>query len=199
MHHDIFWKTIEVMNNNQQVLEKGGDLFNWIKNSYIEAASVAFRRQLDRDNRAVSLMNVLITLERECDKFTKEDFQRLVRFIPGHMMHRPEKWNAAGETFDDVFGNGKAHLDPDIVRADIELLGTESAAIKEQVDKEIAHSDRNKMQRPRVTGEMFEACLNQLDEITRKYIQLVDGQVLDPLKPIFMYDFEEVFTFTWKK
>lgn len=28
MHHDIFWKTVEVMNNNQQVLERGGDLLD---------------------------------------------------------------------------------------------------------------------------------------------------------------------------
>jgi len=198
MHHDIFWKTIEIMNNNEDVLKKGGDLFNWIKNSYIEAASMAFRRQLDRDNRAVSLTNVLLTLEREHATFTKEGFQRMLAFIPSHMLHKPNEWKNAGDIFDKTFGSGRPHLDPTVVRTDIDLLQIESAAIKEQVDKEIAHSDRNKMQRPKVTGKMFETCLNHLDEITRKYIYLVDGKEMDPLKPIFMYDFEEVFTFPWK-
>jgi hypothetical protein len=28
MHHDIFWKTIEVMNNNEEVLNKGNNILD---------------------------------------------------------------------------------------------------------------------------------------------------------------------------
>src|SRR5437763_72600 len=99
-HHDIFWKTIEVMNHNQRMLELGSDLVNWIKNCYIEAGSVGFRRQLDRDNRSVSLMNVLRKLEQNHTSFTREGFQRLRTFSPDSLFHKPAIWQEVGDEFD---------------------------------------------------------------------------------------------------
>jgi len=196
-HHDIFWKTINVMNNNPRVMELGGDLYNWIKNCYIEAGSVAVRRQLDRDSRTISLMNVLRKLDINATDFTKEGFQRKIAFSPDSHFHKPYLWREAGDEFDALFGNGGPHLHNNIVQADIGLLDTEGAAIREQVNKEIAHTDRKGMKRPKTTGTIFEECIKHLDEITVKYLYLVTGQKADPLRGIFAYDFEEVFTFPW--
>lgn len=196
-HHDIFWKTIEVMNNNPRVLELGGDLFNWLINSYVEAGSVAVRRQLDRDARTVSLRNVLRKLEQNHTSFTKEGFQRSRTFSPESLFHKPAIWQAIGNEFDNLFGHGGPHLDQGIVQADITLLETESAAIREQVNKEIAHTDRKGMKGPKATGSIFEKCLQHLDEITVKYLYLVSGQNANSLRVQFAYDFEEVFTFPW--
>lgn len=196
-HHDVFWKTIEVMNHNPRVLELGGDLFLWLINSYIEVGAVAVRRQLDRDNRTVSLMNVLRKAEQNHTSLTKEAFQRSVTFAPGSVFHRPENWQAAGDEFDRLFGNGGLHLEQTIVQSDIRLLETEGALIREQVNREIAHTDRRGMQGPKATGEIFEKCLTHLDELTVKYLYLVSGRNADSLHGQFAYDFEEMFTFPW--
>jgi hypothetical protein len=50
----------------------------------------------------------------------------------------------------------------------------------------------------KATGQIFEACLNDLDEIVSKYAYLLDGKPLESLRPQFQYDVEEVFTFPWK-
>lgn len=196
-YHDVFSKTIEVMNNNPRVLELGGDFYHWIVNSYIEAGSVAVRRQLDRDARTVSLRNMLRKLEQNHTSLTRESFQRLRTFSPDSLFHKPAIWQAVGVEFDNLFGHGWPHLDQGIVQADITLLETESAAIREQVNKEIAHTDRKGMKGPKATGAIFEKCLNHLDEITVKYLYLVSGQNANTLRAQFAYDFEEVFTFPW--
>jgi AbiU2 len=196
-YHDIFSKTIAVMNNNPRVLELGGDFYHWVVNSYIEAGSVAVRRQLDRDTRTVSLRNVLRKLEQNQTSFTKDDFQRSIAFSPDSHFHKPALWQDAGNEFDRLFGNGGPYLDQRIIQTDITLLETESAAIREQVNKEIAHTDRSGMKGPKATGTIFEKCLNHLDEMTVKYLYLVSGRNAGSLRGQFAYDFEEVFTFPW--
>jgi len=196
-HHDIFWKTIEVMNNNPRVLELGGDLFHWLINSYIEAGSVAVRRQLDRDTRSISLRNVLRKLERNHTSFAKVEFQNSIAFSQDSHFHNPIKWQEASNDFDRLFGLGGPQLDPRVIQADVALLEAESAAIREQVNKEIAHTDRHGMEGPKATGTIFEKCLTHLDELTVKYLYLVTGRQANSLRGIFAYDFEEVFTFPW--
>jgi len=155
LHHDIFWKIADAFNNNAKLQETGGHLINWLKNSYIEAGSVGLRRQLDKDARSVSLMNVLLEVEKNHVTFTKEDFQGMHTFRPESHFHNPEKWKSAGEVFDNMFGKGGANLDPAIVRQDIDFLIKTSASIKEQVDKEIAHKDRQGMKGSKATGIIF--------------------------------------------
>lgn len=198
-HHDLFWRMIGITNNNERVIEVGGDFLNWFRNSYIEAGSMAFRRQLDRHSRSISLVNLLLEIQKNHAHFTREGFQGKIAFAPGHPMHNMTKarWDEAGATFDAMFGNG-GHLDPAIVQTDIDRLETEGAAIREQVNKEIAHKDRKGMQGAKVTGDIFEQCVTHLDELVNKYAHLLDGKPLGSLRPQFEYDVEEVFTFPWK-
>lgn len=198
MHHDLFWRLMAITNNNQRIMDVGGDYLAWFKNSYIEAGSVAFRRQLDRDRRSVSLINLLLTIRENHTHFTKEGFQRKNTFCPESPFHDEQKWNDAGATFNAVFGNG-GHLDSAIVQADIDLLEKESAAIKEQVNKEIAHRDRKGMQGAKATGDIFEHCITLLDGMISKYSHLLDGKPLDSVRPRYLFDVEEVFTFAWKQ
>jgi hypothetical protein len=198
-YHDLFWTMTEITNNNERVSKVGGDFLNWFKNSYIESGSMAFRRQLDKDSRSISLINVLREILKNHEQFTREGFQRNIAFAPGHPMHKLKKaeWDEAGETFDALFGNG-GQLDPAIVQAEIDLLESEAAAIREQANKEIAHKDRKGMQAAKATGEIFEKCLGHLDELVNKYSHLLNGKPYGSLRPRFEYDVEEIFTFPWK-
>lgn len=199
LHHDIFWKLIDACNNSKEVLATGGHLINWFKNAYIEAGSVGLRRQLDTDARSISLVNILREIERNHAEFTKEFFQGMHTFRPGGNFHDADKWREAGEVFDRLFGNGAPHLDPNVVRKDTHLLETESAAIKEQVNKEIAHQDRQGMQGSKATGEIFETCLKHLDEITRKYMRLLFAQQKDSLRIAMDDHIDKLFTVAWTK
>lgn len=100
----------EITNKNDRVLEKGGDYLAWFKNSYIEAGSVGFRRQLDKDKRSISLINCLREIQDNSASFTREEFQKTITFSPGHNFHDARKWRETGERFDEVCGNG-GHLD----------------------------------------------------------------------------------------
>ncbi len=164
-HHDLVWRMTEITNKNDRMLEKGGDYLAWFKNSYIEAGSVGFRRQLDKDKRSISLINCLREIQDNSASFTREEFQKTITFSPGHNFHDARKWGEAGERFDEVFGNG-GHLDSRIVQADMDLLETEGAAIKEQVNKDIAHRDRRGMQGDKATGEVGRSALWRLESWT---------------------------------
>ena len=196
-HHDLFWRMIEITNKNERVMKVGGDYLAWLRNSYIEAGSMALRRQLDRDNRSISMINFLREVQKNSASFTRDNFQRKSTFPPGSHFHNAGRWNDARETFDRVFGNG-GQLDPAIVQADIDLLEKESAEIREQVNKEIAHKDRRGMKAEKATGDVFQKCISQLDELAIKYSGLLYEKPFDSLRPVYMFDVEEVFTFPWK-
>jgi hypothetical protein len=198
MHHDLFWRMTEITNKNERVMKVGGDYLAWFKNCYIEAGSVAFRRQLDRDKRSISMMNLLTTIHNNCQSFTREGFQGKRTFSPGSPFHDAGVWKEAGEAFDQTFGNG-GQLDPATVQADIDLLEKESAAIKEQVNKEIAHRDRKGMQGTKATGEIFEQCVGHLDGMASKYSLLLYAKPFQSLRPKYMFDVEKIFTFAWKE
>ena len=149
-------------------MKVGGDYLAWFKNCYIEAGSVAFRRQLDRDKRSISMVNFLLEVQKNHASFTRETFQGKTTFSPGNNFHDARIWRGAGETFDQMFGNG-GHLDPAIVQSEIDLLEIEGATIKEQVNKEIAHRDRQGMQGTKASGDIFERCVGHLDEIASRY------------------------------
>lgn len=197
MHHDLFWRMTEITNKNERVMKVGGDYLAWFKNCYIETGSVAFRRQLDRDKRSISMVNFLLEVQKNHAAFTREAFQGKTTFSPGNNFHDARKWKQAGETFDQTFGNG-GHLDQAIVQTDIDLLEKEGAGIKEQVNKEIAHRDRQGMQGVKATGEVFERCVDHLDRIASKYSLLLYGKAFDSLRLQYEFDVEEVFTFAWK-
>ena len=197
MHHDLFWRMTEITNQNEQVMKVGGDYLAWLKNAYVEAGSVAFRRQIDRDKRSVSMVNFLLEVQKNHASFTREDFQRTKNFSPGSHFHKAERWDEFGATFDQTFGNG-GHLDPAIVQADIDLLEIEGGAIKEQVNKEIAHKDRGGMKGDKATGEILEKCITNLDNIASKYSLLLYGESFQSLRLQYKFDVEEVFTFAWK-
>jgi hypothetical protein len=197
MHHDLFWRMTEITNKNERVMKVGGDYLAWLKNAYIEAGSVAFRRQIDRDKRSVSMVNFLLEVQKNCASFTREDFQKTKNFSPDSHFHNAQKWGEFGTTFDQTFGNG-GHLDPAIVQADIDLLETEGAAIKEQVNKEIAYKDKGGMKGDKPTGEVLEKCIGNLDAIASKYSLLLYGEPFKSLRLQYLFDVEEVFTFAWK-
>jgi hypothetical protein len=197
VHHDLFWRMTELTNKNERVMQVGGDYLAWFKNCYIEAGSVAFRRQLDRDKRSISMVNFLSEIHKNHRYFSREGFQRKRTFSPGSHFHDARVWKEAGETFDQTFGSG-GQLNPDIVQADIDLLEKEGTAIREQVNKEIAHRDRKGMQGAKATGEIFEQCLEHLDGLASKYSLLLYREAFQTLRPKYMFDVEEVFTFAWK-
>lgn len=143
------------------------------------------------------MVNFLLEVQKNHASFTREVFQGKSTFSPRNNFHDAGIWKEAGETFDPTFGNC-GHLDPALVQADIDLLETEGAAIKEQVNKEIAHRDRQGMQGAKATGEIFERCVGNLDGIASKYSLLLYGKAFDSLRLQYGFDVEEVFTFTWK-
>jgi hypothetical protein len=113
MHHDLFWRMTEITNKNERVMKVGGDYLAWFKNCYIETGSVAFRRQLDRDKRSISMVNFLLEVQKNHASFTGEAFQGKTTFSPGNNFHDARIWKEAGEAFDQTFGD-RGILDPAI-------------------------------------------------------------------------------------
>lgn len=197
-HHDVFWKIADAFNGSERVQATGGHLINWFKNCYIEAGSVGLRRQLDRDDRSISLMNILTTIRDAAANFTKEDYQAMRTFRPGGHFHDAAVWKTAGEEFDNLFGNG-GHVNDAIVQADMDKLTAGSATIREQVNKEIAHRDRKGMAGPKATGEIFEACLKVAEDLLRKYWKLFYTEDVGERRIPFDNHIDELFTFAWRE
>ena len=51
----------------------------------------------------------------------------------------------------------------------------------------------------KANGAILEQCITRLDNIAGKYSRLLYRQGFDSLRPQFMFDVDEVFTFAWKE
>jgi hypothetical protein len=98
--------------------------------------------------------------------------------------------------FTKVAGTGE-HFDPAIAQKDLYTLTTLSQNITQFVDRKIAHNSRQPV--PTVKFEEVDTFVAEFEKILENYILLFTASSYDGLRPIFQYDWEEIFTKPWIK
>src|SRR5947207_3373658 len=99
--------------------------------TFIASATVAVRRQADKDEHAVSLRRLLEELKSHPPLFSRAYFSSL--YSPHHPKVLVE------HDYDRVAGHGRNELDTADIQNDIDLLVAETDAIRHYVNKKIAH------------------------------------------------------------
>ena len=109
-----------------------GNFFHWLGLVAARDVAVGIRRQIDSDSRSISLMRLLEEIRDNCGLLTREAY---VASYPEEM----RSWGA--ENFNQY---GVAHLDPQRVIDNIDILRNGTEAIRKYVNKRIAHYDKLK-------------------------------------------------------
>lgn len=160
-----------------------------VKNHY-SSILIAIRRQLGEFTNEVSLLRLLQKL-REHPTLITEDWYAAEWLDESSLLNQAKESNDGllenfvrgipVSEFQTNFGI-KGHLDEKLLEADIESLKSATDKIKQYVDKKLAHTDKTSPER--VTEQDYFKALKVLEDLTRKYILLLEQVGMPNLTPV---------------
>jgi hypothetical protein len=201
-HHRQIWRGLA------QVIEKHGSLpgsayWEHYFDVYAETQAMAVRRQADLHRDVASLGKLLSEVSEEARHLTPEWWIGLWSIDEGDDFERAlarRQWN-------DAFGGAVGvHLDPAIPAADLKRLTEGSEAVRQHVDKHIAHSeDPGPVTKdPGKTAPGDTLTLNEVDdaidligEVFTRYYSLFEAADMVSLEPVIQHDWLAPFREPW--
>lgn len=186
---------------NAEVDKIGGTVLEWIQKMHAHSAAVAVRKQVDRDPDSVSMRGLLEVIAPSANLIAREEYLARAKSDrdPATDLGRLEledRQQILGERFDNLAGVGAAHLTDAAVRADLTRLDVAAAQVRDFVRKTIAHRDRKWTVTPPTWAEL-NAAIDILEQLVRRYNELLDASHAPQLVPTYQYDWKAVFRIPW--
>jgi predicted nucleic acid-binding protein len=163
--------------------------FALMAQNYATTQAVAVRRQDDKGQSVVSLSRLLSDIADHPETLSR---QRYVALYPKGM-----QW--VGDKEFDKFAGGDGDLvDADAVRADLDLLHSNSEAIRTYVNKRIAHHEESP---PPIfvtpTFSDLDEAIDTLGSLLSRYALLLTGVSRSVIAPVPQYDWLAPFRIPW--
>ncbi len=184
----IFWEVQKIIRGNPKI-DKPNDFYGWMAEMYAHAMSVAIRKMIDSDRRAISFLKFLEKLIASPQVISRNRYKQ--QFVDGNYTDRD-----ADEGFDQMVGIGRDHLDPALVGRQLDTLKTRTVTLRAFVNKRIAHHERSEFNDLPTFKELDEA-IAYLEELLIYYSPLFTSMGLDSALPTWLYDWKEVFYYPW--
>lgn len=193
---DLMWdrkmynEFVEIVTGNSKI-NTSNAFYDFIKTGHISHIVLGICRQIDQDDKALSLMNLLNKIFNNAEKITKDWFA--VQY----------KNSVLGE------GTGRAHfkehfgeldfIDPSMVHADIGSLIFYTKEIKKYRNKRIAHVDRCVVIFDKdFSFETLNKAINIIEELGKKYYLLLHQGGITTLLPVDTADdYRSIFYEPW--
>ena len=186
----------EVVERNQRLQQTGGHVIEWMFGNYALSAAMSFRRDLDRAESTLGLLNLLHEIEERPTIINRGRYRAMWNFHPRDDMER----RICDDAF-NVFEQQRCpdeperdHINAVAVRADREGLD-EAEKVSLFVEQTFAHRARGTPQT--VTWGEFNKALDVLVEVFKKYYLLLTQKTLMDIEPEPLYDTHECLTFPW--
>lgn len=187
INRHIFWEVQNIIRNNEAI-QKPSSFYTFLGSSYVALAVMAVRRQLKIDNSSISFARLLQEIIDTPDVISRE---RFVNLYNGSVV---KDW--ADRDFDRFSGEGKNHVDINMVREELEKLKVLGKGCEDFADKRIAHYDSRA---PRVlpTFNELDACIDHLEELLKKYRLLFRAEAVISVLPTWQYNWKKIFELPW--
>jgi hypothetical protein len=192
----IFRLVRGIANDNHRVRDTGGHVLDWMFGNYVLAAGMMFRRDVDRDQSTVNLLNLLYELGERPQVVNRGRY----RALWGDTDRHPERMRCdrAFDSFEPIRHPGEPerdHADPEKIARDRDELLRDVERVRSYVERTMAHRARE-APLP-VTWAEFDAALDSVINLFIKYHALVTQNALDTVEPVPQYNERECFTFPW--
>lgn len=152
--------------------------------------STAIRRQAEVDTRVVSLGMLLTEIAADSTRLSRR------RFVSMFSRDREQIGDAVFSR--DFAGNVGEHIDPALVRADIDLLKTRAQPVVDYVSRHVAHVDRQPVRALPTFAELSSA-IDAIGDVFRKYVLLLTASAYMDLVPTPQTPWETVFDVPWRQ
>ena len=189
--------------NEAAFAEMDGTVFEWLAKVHAHSAAVCVRKQVDNDSRSISLRRLLVAIAPKAALITRAEYvgrARVERDL-GTREGRDElaTWHQVlNERFDRLVGDGVPTLTQVDVERDLMRLDEAAQEVQTFVNKTIAHRDRKGI-RVEATWEQLNDAVDLLEELVRRYNELLDAGQSPRLVPVWQYDWKAVFRIPWLK
>jgi hypothetical protein len=181
----IFWKVQDIIRDNKDI-QRPSAFYDYLGQTYIAYIAIGIRRQVKSDRDSISfsrlLKEIMATPSVLSREFYKSPYCKVLHLADGD--------------FDQFVGENRNHVAPEMVSNDWGTLRSVAEKIEAFADKRIAHRDV-KPPRNLPTFNEVDECLDTLDRLAVKYIQLFRGDAQSSLMPTFQYDWMEIFRVPW--
>lgn len=162
--------------------------YRYFTSAYVSHVVIGLRRQIKTDPESISLVLLLQELEKTPELLNRKYY---VSLYEGSAV----EFLANGDFEKFAVPNGD-HIDPAIVKADLQKLRDTIRCCEEFADKRIAHRDKRD---PKIlpTYNEVDACIDLLDELYVQYLLRFQAKKMNSLLPTLQYDWKEIFRIPW--
>jgi hypothetical protein len=177
----------QVVNSNPRLQEPNQFLF-WLSVWYSSAMSVAIRKLVDPRNDIISYRRLLEEIRDNPTVISRSRFRR--NFVDANYDE-----GLADLDYDSYVGAGREHLDPTIVKAELNELANKTAKLKLFVNKRVAHRDEKEFDAIPKYRDLDEA-IDFLGVLHKRYFHIFRCLGYDTLLPP-LGDWKSVFRNPW--
>ena len=169
-------------------IQKSNSFYRYFTSTYVSHTVIGLRRQIKTDPQSISLALLLQEVANTPEVLSRKYYKSLYE---GSTVE-----DLADKDFDKFSGTGRKHIDPEIVRADLQRFRDATRRCEDFADKRIAHRDKRD---PKIlpTYNEVDACIDLLDELYVKYLLCFKANAMDTLLPTWQYDWKEIFSIPW--
>jgi hypothetical protein len=187
VNRNIFWEVQDIIKNNPRI-HKPSSFYEFLGSIYAVSSLMGIRRQVKIDKKSISFARLL---EEICE--TPKVLSRS-RFVSLYRGSTAEEF--ADRDFDRFAGGSREHVDPGLVKSDLEDLRARARKCEKYADQRVAHFDKRAHQNVLTFAEI-DGCIDFLEELTKKYYLLFRGNCLLSILPTYQYDWKEIFQEPW--
>ncbi|MFA6474765.1 MAG: hypothetical protein WCV88_01025 [Patescibacteria group bacterium] len=193
---DLMWdrkmytEFVDIVTNNSKINTTNA-FYDFIKTGYVSHIILGICRQIDKDERSLSLFNLLNKIFNNSEKITKKWYADQY------------KNTALNEKFGEIhfkehFGN-LDFIDPTIIYADLGNLVFYTKEIKKYRDKRIAHVDKGVVTFDKdFSFTTLNKAIDVIEELGKKYYLLLHQGGFDTLLPTdTTSDYRKIFYEPW--
>lgn len=188
----IFWEIQDMRKKNQVIQKPGNRFFESLERLYAESALMRIRKQIKSRQDSTSLARLLSQIANDPGFLSRK------RFADAYRFSNPDSAVSPDTYFDQLFaGNVDDHVDPELVKKDLEELRARAEKVEYCADKAVAHHDRGTLLEVPTFGEVND-CVDLLEKLTIKYRFLFRGVTfVGSLLPEDLGDWKAIFKIPW--
>ena len=186
-YRNIFWEVQGIIENNPRI-QMQSSFYEFLGVSYVAFVLMGIRRQVKVHKDSISFARLLKEI---CETPEVLSRSRFVSLYKGSIVERH-----ADKDFDRFSGKVGSHVDPSIVKKDLESLKEKAKELETYADRRIAHLNNRK---PKTIPKFKDVddCIDFLEKLTKKYWLLFRAEAVLDILPTYQYDWKSIFKEPW--
>jgi len=195
MIRQIFAGVREVVSNNPALHRQSAFYYVFMAN-YAHSVLMYVRRQVNPDRDSIGLIMLACDLRDNCTSITQDYYASLyTREADDEQARRDREAWGRSDFLMSFGGTTKNHLDPAIIKVDIDELQAIRDASESFIDRRLAHLDGREPKHIPTLPEIESWC-DTLNAKLRKYILLLEGTDFQ-IRVVLQHDWRAIFRSTW--